>query len=282
MTAPQITITYDPPLTSDGGSVFDAKAFDTVSKFNPWGVEVNTVADWMNTTADEVLASAIAGNLSEVDLSAAAGFVIGVNTAGDALESVDIQELPQATQAEAEAGTATDVYMDPLRTKQAIDANADQLMIVREQHASGTTGTSGSGNAWTAYNINTEHYSEISGASLASGQITLPAGTYQVSGYCQAANASFGSNTARYKCRMYNVTDAATEIVGASGTVPTYGGNELVHGDNLPISGVFTITDTKIFELQAWFNGGGGGRLYITAGAGIDEIYTELSIRKIA
>lgn len=127
MAAPQITVVFDPPLPTDTGVEFDAKAFETVSDWNDWSLEANALAVFQNEKADETLMAAIAGNLSEVDLSVAAGDLIGVNVGGTALESVEIEEVPKATQAEAETGTNDDVYMTPLKASMNVDERMNRV-----------------------------------------------------------------------------------------------------------------------------------------------------------
>lgn len=58
--------------------------------------------DYDEELRDQTLAAAIAGNLAELDLSALAGFVIGVNTAGDSLEGVEL--VPPSLATETDAG----------------------------------------------------------------------------------------------------------------------------------------------------------------------------------
>lgn len=127
MAAPQITVTFNPPLASDSGSVFDAKAFDTIGKLNPWGLEANDIAEYCGAQSNSALASAVAaaaGSLDEADRAGFAGQLVGVEDGpGYPLAGFDVEEIPEATQAQAEAGTGTGVYMSPLRTKQAIEAN---------------------------------------------------------------------------------------------------------------------------------------------------------------
>jgi hypothetical protein len=76
-------------------------------------------------------------------------------------------------------------------------------------------------------------------ATLASNQITLESGTYYVSALSMALGV--GS----YVSRIYNVTDAATEIIG-----------EVTNTDWLDddvvsfVTGIITITSSKVFTLQ--------------------------------
>ena len=129
MTTPTFTAPPTPaPTRSMADSVFDSAITARLAFMDTNVTEMTAAVNWMNTTAESVLASAIAGNLAELDLTALAGYAIAVKDVGGALEGLEIVETPQATQGEAEAGTATEVYMDPLRTKQAIDVQVPALM----------------------------------------------------------------------------------------------------------------------------------------------------------
>lgn len=95
-----------------------------------------TLVDYMSQTNDFTLeqaqaatAAVIAENIPNLDLSTLAGMAIGVNQAGDQVVGVTIPTLRAfATQAQAEAGTAEDVVMSPLRTAQAIEENATSAL----------------------------------------------------------------------------------------------------------------------------------------------------------
>lgn len=92
----------------------------------------DAIADFADQQGDEALAAAIAaaaGNLSDAQRAAFAGGVVGISEAtGNPLEAVDIVEIEAATTAQAQAGTATGVYMDPALTRAAIDARVPALI----------------------------------------------------------------------------------------------------------------------------------------------------------
>ena len=164
--------------------------------------------------------------------------------------------------------------------KAYVDGVIDNKIVVREQQSSGVGGNT-VGAAWTKYSLNTVQHNTITGASLASNQITLPAGTYKVNSWGTIGNGAYNSGTTSYKLRFYNVTDATEELEGGSAQGPTYGGAALGHTTNLPCSGVFTIAGTKVFEFQGRVNGGSGGKMYTATGFGSPEVYAELVIEKI-
>jgi hypothetical protein len=100
-----------------------------------------------------------------------------------------------------------------------------------------TSGTFTSG-AWRTRDLNTSQVNSISGASLASNQITLPAGTYYIDAYA----GCFWVN--QNQARLQNITDGTTAILGV-GAYTVTAGNAFSF-----VQGVITITGTKVFELQ--------------------------------
>jgi len=114
-------------------------------------------------------------------------------------------------------------------------------MIVQEQQASGTAGGGFTSGSFVTRVLNTAVRNVIAGASLASNQITLPAGTYCVE--WSAPAQSVGSHATR----LFNVTDAAvietgTSEMGASGTANiqsrSFG------------TAVFTLSSSKAIRLE--------------------------------
>lgn len=89
------------PLRSDTQSVWDTKAFNFTQALPPFATELNSLAE-------DVAANALAGLISELNLTDIAGYVIGVNLAGDGLVGVELTEYDPITVAAFKAGTATD------------------------------------------------------------------------------------------------------------------------------------------------------------------------------
>jgi hypothetical protein len=146
-----------------------------------------------------------------------------------------------------------------------------QIMIVRDEKSNGTDGGTFTSGAWRTRDLNDVLINTITGASLASDRITLPAGIYKI-----AANASafdVNSNVAK----IANITDSSDEVIGS--TEKTSGTNNT--GKSF-IVGVINITSTKVFEIQhrcqstKSTNGFG-----LSSSFGVVEIYTAVSIEKI-
>lgn len=113
---------------------------------------------------------------------------------------------------------------------------------VQDQKASGTDGGTFTSGAWQTRVLNSTVLNTITGASLASNQITLPAGTYEIH-----ASAP-GHQVETHQTRLQNVTDATTALLGTTvrsrATSATDGTSDSV------TRGCFTISGTKTFEFQ--------------------------------
>lgn len=148
-----------------------------------------------------------------------------------------------------------------------------QLLHVRDEKSSNVGGGALStvGN-WFTRDLNTVVTNEISGASLGSNQITLPAGTY----YIQARVPAW--SVLILKSRLYNVTDSSAVIYGNS----SYAYSQM----DTFTTGRFTIAGTKVLALQMYSPGDGtssGNHLgYPTGIISLNEVFSEAFIWKVA
>ena len=163
------------------------------------------------------------------------------------------------------AGTDT---RDQLEAAMYILSN--EYVAAKRSVASGTPGQTAVASTWTPLEIDTIA-TNISGASLATNQITLPAGTYKIKAFCP------GTAVGEHKAKLYNVTDASDEIVGSSSYAKTFVTSQSVS----VILGVFTITSAKVFEIRHNVTQG-----FTTFGTdstfGVVEVYPQIEIIKIA
>jgi hypothetical protein len=144
--------------------------------------------------------------------------------------------------------------------------------IFRDEKTSGTDGGTFTSGAFRTRDLNATQYNGIGSASLASNQISLPAGTYLI----EAAAPS--NRTDQHQLRLQNITDSSTTVLGQN--VWCYGVNLV--SNMARVSGVFTIAGTKTFELQhraATTRAGDGFGL--AAGFGT-EVYASITIAKVA
>lgn len=135
------------------------------------------------------------------------------------------------------SGSWTTVSLDVLAdTAKAFEAELLHVIDQKTANSDGGTFTSG---AWRTRTLNTTRTNEITGASLASNQITLPAGTY----FIQASAPAFAVNS--HKARLQNITDGTTTLVGTSEWAQNSTGASCSF-----VNGRFTIAAEKDFELQ--------------------------------
>lgn len=151
---------------------------------------------------------------------------------------------------------------------------SNPVLYVRDEKASGTDGGDFTQGAWRTRTLNTTVVNEISGASLAADQVTLPAGTYRF--HARAP----GRNCGNHKCKLANITDGTDALIGSS--VANAGASN-TQGDSMILDGEITITAAKVFELQdrctVTRNVDGFG---INSGFGVVEVYAELWVEKLA
>lgn len=171
-----------------------------------------------------------------------------------------------ASLSEAFAGTSSKII------NAATLATFNQSILwVREEQASGTAGGTFTSGAWRTRTLNTVKQNGISGASLASNQITLPAGTYTIEAILPTLNTNSSQG------RLQNITDTSTSIIGQSGVTGTTAGGFVF------VRGIFTVpsSTTKAFEIQHQCT-----TTRATDGFGFPsslgtEVYTEVVIKKI-
>lgn len=182
-----------------------------------------------------------------------------------------------ATTAEALAGTDDTRIITPLKLANVISAippaASIYMLTFQEQQTSGTDGGNFTSGAWRTRDLNTVVFNNIPSASLSSSQITLPAGTYEVISHC------VGNSVNRHTSGLYNITDSAFTLYGSvENTNATTG-----MASSSIISGAFTISGTKVFELQHRCsdtkNTDGLGK---SCNFGIPEVYSGITIKKIS
>jgi hypothetical protein len=160
-----------------------------------------------------------------------------------------------------------------------------QLFHILDSVTSGTASQTLTSSTWNTRRFQTTLTNEITSASLASNQITLPAGTYYLEGVLTTLLPATGAGVLSSKLRLRNITDGSTvtsilslgDYRAASGSVLANLGFN-VHSD---ISGRFTIAGTKVLEIQNWVNSTSftGGT---AISSGENEIYASVRIWKVA
>ena len=109
-------------------------------------------------------------------------------------------------------------------------------------HATEGTFATNTESTWTKLGLSTLRTNEITGASLSSGVITLPAGTYLSKSY-----VNFYRNNG-FNARLRNTTDGADLLLGSGGH--TWTNPNDATSSQCSIDGKFTLSGQKNVELQ--------------------------------
>lgn len=216
--------------------LFEVVDASSVSFLVPGSAGRALVSAGTAASARTVLGAASAGDAIFItDTFASVRSVIGAaSTSAATTASAGIIEI--ATTAEAITGTDDSKAITPATRLAA----GRQLLHVRDEKTSGTNGGTFTSGSYQTRTLNTTLTNEITGASLSSNQITLPAGTYLVEASAPALNVD------DHKVRLRNVTDGTDLIIGtsersgAADSVATRSG----------VRGRFTLAAQKTLELQ--------------------------------
>lgn len=149
---------------------------------------------------------------------------------------------------------------------------AAMYAMIRDEKPSGTNGGTFDAGAWRRRDLNTIVSNDGDFVTLASNQVTLPAGTYRARAYVPAYAV------AAHRCRLQNVTDGTTTLLGSSG----YNGVSSGGGPDSVLAGRFTIASAKTFEVQHRCATSRSTNGFGVAGNLETEIYTVLEIWKEA
>jgi hypothetical protein len=155
----------------------------------------------------------------------------------------------------------------------ASNPSAPAVAIFNETQANNTAGGGYTAGSYVKRTLNTTVVNQITGCTLTSSVIELPAGTYQVSAFAPM----FGTNNNKVKLR--NTTDSTDTAIGGNVSL---GAADNVSA-NASLFTVFTIAATKDFELQQRGESSlstiGLGR---ASNFGDDEVYSTITIVKLA
>ena len=251
------TVTFNAAIPA-GVAEIEASFVVTVSSITvPDGsVSTSKIVD-ANVTTSKILNA----NITEAKLAA-----LSVSTAKLQDNAVSLAKLSGGT---ANKLLGFDSSGDPAEVDSPAAAFESQLLHARDERPNNTSGGSSVGGTWHTRILNTIKTNEITGASVVSNQITLPAGTYYAD--CDAPTKS----GTQFKLVIYNVTDSSYALVGSG----AYATSEVV----VFLKGRFTIAATKVLELRQWASATRAtDGLGYKANSGQVEIYADARIWKVA
>lgn len=205
-----------------------------------------------------------------------AGWYTFVRNSGSGVVTID----PNSSETIDGSSTAT-MYENEIRLIQC-DGSALRSLVLREPKgyfhlqdakSSGTAAQSISTTTWTKREL-ASVTNTITGASVSTSVISLPAGTYRIAAEAAGVNVG-GANAGAQRLRLRNTTDGATLLSGVNMNVA----NTAI-SPSLALSGVFTITGTKNIELQHYVTTTGGNTgAALTSGE--SEIYADVLIERV-
>ena len=155
--------------------------------------------------------------------------------------------------------------------KEYVGAALGAVAIIQEQQPQGQNGGSFVAGAWRTRNLNTIISNSI-GATLASSQITLPAGGYEVHGHGTVRQVG------DHQMRVRDVTNAVTLGTGIS--IPQTNNSTAPNS----VLATFSLTASAAIELQHYCDdgrsdGSGFGRAISSGGP---EVYSQITIKKVS
>ena len=154
-----------------------------------------------------------------------------------------------------------------------VGPSTSQFATFNETQANNTDGGASVATTFTTRVLNTTVVNDITGASLATNQVTLPAGSYIATVFSPLRNTNLT------KIRLFNVTDSTNTAIGQNCNVDS----SASVGAVVTLQAQFTIAGSKAFAVQYYCQSAvatfGLGR---AVNAGISEIYTTIQIQKIA
>ena len=148
-----------------------------------------------------------------------------------------------------------------------------QLLHVRDEKATGSHGGTASALTDNVRVLNTVVTNEITGASLGSNRITLPAGTYFIDAWAYAYSIDM------HRAMLYNQSDSSVTILGHSSFA-----NDTTQGYAPSfVRGRFTISAQKLFEIRHYTEKTGSGvDLGVDTNDSRTNVYTDVQIWKVA
>lgn len=184
--------------------------------------------------------------------------------------SVEVEKLTSASIADLTVtnNTVTQGTIDALK------GITVPILHVQDQKTSGTNGGTFDSGAWRTRVLNTELTNTITGASLASDQITLPPGTYKINASAPAYDITY------HQAILYDTTGLVDLIGGTSEYARADAGGE--NQTRSFVNGIFILSIESVLELRHRSNASSGsgfglGTIFTTD----HETFTDVFIEKI-
>jgi hypothetical protein len=228
----------------------------------------NNLSDVASTTTALINLGGLAKTSNLSDVSSASTAL--ANLGGAPLASPTFTGTPAAPT--ATAGTST----TQIATTAFVTAGrVIPYAVFTDQQTNGTaSGESITATTWTQMGLNTSVVNTISGASLGSNQVTLPAGTYQ---YAATGTAYQTTGSASFmNIRLRNATASTTIGVSEAQTVSRAVTNA---NAQVTLTGVFVLSGSTVLEIDRYVGVTATGG--VASSNGEPEVYGRLTLEKI-
>jgi len=169
-------------------------------------------------------------------------------------------------------------FLDALKLLMKLNDNPFMnYAYLRDEQTAGTAAGAFTSGAWRTRDINTVAVNRIAGASIASNQVTLPAGTYRVKGSAPTFDGAVDVGT-HHRARLYDTTGSAVLAIGQGGAHDGTTARDRTLSDL--ITGEFTLSIQSVLELQHWTTASiqFGNAMNIDS---LNEVYSEIEIWKL-
>ncbi len=273
----------------------------TITKSNTFAANTVIESAKVNTNFDEIIA-VINGSISAANLASNAvttakitdANVTAAKLATDSVETAKIKDDAVTTDKILDDAVTTDKILDDavttakildnnITTAKILDDNVTEaklaipknsILVVADQKVANTAGGTFTSGDWRTRDLNTVRHNTISGASLASNQITLPAGTYYIYAEAQA------SKVKHHQIKLYDVTNSVDLVIGRNTYIAEDG--DVSDGDSSLIA-TFLLSGESALEIRHICShsrsNDGFGR---ASNFGVVEVYTQVYIAQIA
>jgi hypothetical protein len=179
--------------------------------------------------------------------------------------------VPTSTDYVKDGATAIETLGDSIDASMKSAFNFEDILLVQDFKTPGTNAGTFTSGAERTRDLNTVIKNTISGASLASNQITLPAGTFYLQASAPAYKVDF------HKALWRNITDGTIIFQGTSELT----GSGVDVTTRSYISDSFTIASSKVFELRHYSSATRASDGFGRATNFYTEVYSDVKIWKV-
>jgi hypothetical protein len=234
------------------------------------GVACRLIGRMLSTQTTAGLWAAVPTNIQVGSIGKLGGMINPMTTSGDIIYSSNggmPTRLANGTSGQFLKSNGTTLAPSWANTS---GSGGGGVIHVRDEKATATNGGASSTATHHIRTLNTVVTNTISGASLASNKITLPAGTYNIRASAPALAAGL------HRIRLVNVTDSTVVLLGSS----AYNDGPNYIETHSFISGQFTLAGTKDLNITHYIQVADSDGLGKAVNDTFVNVYTSVFIEK--